>query len=667
MQLEKETSALNDYYLANRCEWLETNGLGGYSSSSITGSNERRYHGILVAAGEDVTNRRMLLSKLDETIITTGGRFELATNNYGDTLHPQGFQHMKHFRKVLFPEWLFEAGEVKLRKTIAMIEAQNTVVIIYDVVEAGEPFSLELLPLLAVRDHHELTHKNDGVHQEARFSSDIYEARLYDHQSVVFIKCPGARYQPCPDWYYNFHYTREKERGLDHTEDLFTQGKLVVQLKAGDSLGIIVSDQDPSNSNAHALFDKETARRKLVTADSSADAFTKYLLLAADQFIVKRQNNFKTIIAGYHWFTDWGRDTMISLPGLCLVTGRHEDAKKILSLFARSVSEGMMPNRFPDNGQPPEYNTVDATLWFFVAVYKYLHATKDKQFVLNEMLPVMADIISWHQKGTRFNIREDVDGLLRAGTAGVQLTWMDAKFGDTVVTPRIGKAVEVNALWYNALQVYAALLQLNRKRKMATDIKNKAAVTQQSFISKFWNNKGGYLYDVIDGEYEDDRFRPNQLFAITLPFPLIYHKKGKQVLKAVKEKLYTPFGLRTLSLDDPGYTGIYDGDQERRDRGYHQGAAWSWLLGPYVDAIMKLQGVRAKPMARKVIHEFREHLNDGGIGTVSEIFDGNPPHHSKGCIAQAWGVAELLRVIKEYDLVVKRGKVKRETGKVNAK
>ena len=654
MQLEKHSPLLQDYEQASRLEWLETNGLGGYSSTTITGANERRYHGLLVAAGDGPTERKLLLSKLDETIISREGRFDLGTNNYGDTLYPQGFRYLKHFRKVLFPEFLFEAGGITIRKSIAMVHGENTVVIIYDVVQATESFTLELTPMLAVRDHHQLTRANDAAIREGKFDNDTYTGRLYFGKPEVYIRCAGAVYTPAPDWYFNYHYSREKERGLDHTEDLFTQGRLTVHLNPGDTLGIIISDRNPANSDPHVLFTKETARRKQLVAEPAADAFYKYLLLAADQFIVTRSAELKTIIAGYHWFTDWGRDTMISLPGLCLATGRYEDAKKILSAFAAYMSEGMLPNRFPDNGALPQYNHADGSLWFFVAVYQYLQASGDKAFVLNEILPVLGDIISWHVKGTRYNIKEDTDGLLYAGAPGVQLTWMDAKYDNHVVTPRTGKPVEINALWYNALQVYAGLLQLSRKRRLANDMKNKAALTQQHFLKKFWNEKTGYLYDVIDAHTKDESLRPNQLFAITLPFPLLYSKKGKQVLKAVGEQLYAPVGLRTLSPAHPAYRGIYQGDQRQRDEAYHQGTVWSWLLGPYIDAIMKLQGVRAKPMARKVIQQCCDHLHHAGVGTVSEIFDGDPPHHPKGCIAQAWGVAELIRVIKAYELTPKR-------------
>jgi len=388
--------------------------------------------------------------------------------------------------------------------------------------------------------------------------------------------------------------------------------------------------------------------------------------LAADQFIVRRDivlaENSQvsplgkdlegaTVIAGYHWFTDWGRDTMISLPGLCLSTGRFDDAIKILSAFAKSVSMGMLPNRFQDNNEPPEYNNVDGTLWYFVAVYKYLQASNDKKFVLNEILPVLKEIIDWHFKGTRYNIHVDEDGLLYAGETGQQLTWMDARIGTWVVTPRMGKPVEIQALWYNALKIFAALLQLNKEKSGAGIIELAATKAKESFDKLFWYAEGNYLYDVIDENgILNAELRPNQLFAISLPFTLLDRDKAKKVLQVVTEKLYTPVGLKSLPADDVHYIHQYGGDQWHRDSAYHEGTVWSWLLGAYVDAVMKVHGAKGKTIAQKIISEFKYHLNEGCIGSVSEIFDADAPHHPRGCIAQAWGVAEVLRVIKDYEL-----------------
>lgn len=647
-------------------EWLETNGLGGWASSSIIGCNTRRYHSLLVAATVPPAERMSLVSKLDETIIIGEERFELSTNNYGNTIHPNGYQYLTGFSKDLFPEFIYEAGGVKLKKTIAMVHGENTVLVIYDVLSAVKAFTLELLPLLSVRGYHSMMHANDAINRNASFVNHIFKTKAYEGTPGIFIKVPGGNYHPDPNWFYNFNYSIEQYRGLDFIEDLFTHGKFSIELKEGDSIGIIISTDDPANKDALELLAKESLRRQSLLNNQPEDETTQQLILAADQFIVKRGEDLKTVIAGYHWFTDWGRDTMISLPGLCLSTGRYEDAKKILSAFSKSVSMGMLPNRFQDNGEPPEYNNVDGTLWYFIAVYKYLQHANDTSFVLNEILPVLKDIVDWHYKGTRYNIHVTDDGLLYAGEPGQQLTWMDARIGTWVVTPRMGKPVEIQALWYNVLKIFAELLELNEQHKDAFVVNASANKAKQSFNEQFWfedarptgsSGRGSYLYDTIDENGSPNKeLRPNQLFAISLPFALIEGEKAQAILKIVEQELYTPVGLKSLPKDDVHYVPVYGGDAWHRDSSYHEGTVWSWLLGAYVDAIMSepgftgADGLSGKEKALKVIDDFKYHLNEGCIGSVSEIFDAEPPHHPRGCIAQAWGVAEILRVIKEYEL-----------------
>jgi predicted glycogen debranching enzyme len=531
-----------------------------------------------------------------------------------------------------------------------MIHGENTIVIIYDVFEAPEPFTLELLPLMTARGYHSLSRKGPQMHWAADFENEIFHNQP-DGRNDVFINVPGSSYQHAPKWFNNFQYPEEQNRGLDFTEDLFNHGIFSVELKQGDSLGIIVSTNNPAGRNAHDLFRKENMRRQLLIAHQPDDETVKQLAVAADQFIVKRGEDLKTVIAGYHWFTDWARDTMISLPGLCLSTGRFKDAKEILAAFARNVSQGMLPNRFRDNGEAPEYNNVDGTLWYFIAVKKYLEATGDKDFVLNEILPVLKDIIDWHFKGTRYNIHVAEDGLLYAGEEGQQLTWMDARIGDWVVTPRMGKPVEIQALWYNTLRIFAELLQLNNQHDDAVMVSISAEKTKQSFTEQFWYAEGNYLYDNIDRDGNPvAELRPNQLLAISLPFPLIEGDMAKAVLTIAEEQLYTPVGLRSLAASDAHYVAAYGGDTWHRDSAYHQGTVWSWLLGPYIDAIIKVQGQEGKQHAKNVIDNFSYHLNEACLGSVSEIFDAEPPHHPRGCIAQAWGVAEMLRVITDYQL-----------------
>lgn len=660
MQLSKNKEELQNIRQAIQHEWLETNGLGGWSSSSITGCNTRRYHGLLVAATNPPAERMALVSKLDETIVAGGTRYELGTNDYGNTIHPHGHQYMISFRKGLFPEWLYEAGGVQLKKTIAMVHDENTTLIIYEVIKADDGFTMELLPLIAARGYHALQHAYNNIFWNVQFRNGIFHNQPYEDAPDVFISVPGSAYHHDPKWFYQFNYAVEKYRGLDFEEDLFNHGSFSVDLKEGDTLGIIISTENPAGRDAAGLFRKEEQRKKTLIAGSGHSTLSQ-LKLAADQFIVKRyisnitptegktEAALKTVIAGYHWFTDWGRDTMISLPGLCLSTGHFEDAKQIITAFSKNVSMGMLPNRFQDNNEPPEYNNVDGTLWYFIAIHKYLQATGDKEFVLKEMLPVLKEIIDWHFSGTRYNIHADEDGLLFAGEPGQQLTWMDARIGDWVVTPRMGKPVEIQALWYNTLKIFAQLLEMNGQAGDAALVNASADKAQKSFLEKFWYHEGGYLYDVIDEHGKPDpSIRPNQLFAISLPYPLLTGEKARAVLELVQSKLYTPVGLRSLSPDDPRYTGHYGGDAFKRDSSYHQGPVWSWLLGAYIEAWMKTKGKEYKAQATTIINAFSSHLNEGCIGSVAEIFDGDEPHYPRGCVAQAWGVAEVLRVMEEY-------------------
>ena len=497
-----------------------------------------------------------------------------------------------------------------------------------------------------------MSHANDSINKEYIFNKGIFLTKNYHDSPELFIAVPKSTFEASSSWYHNFEYSVEQYRGLDFQEDLFTHGTFVVELKNGDKLGIIISTENPTGKDAFKLFRQEQSRRTKLIKDFSWNDDIKRLTLAADQFIVNRGHDLKTIIAGYHWFSDWGRDTMISLPGLCLTTGRFEDAKKILKAFAESVSEGMLPNRFPDQGETPEYNTVDATLWFFHAIYKYYQSTSDGAFI-KTLLPVLNNIIDWHYKGTRYNIHIDDDGLLYAGQAGVQLTWMDAKVGDWVVTPRKGKAVEINALWHNALSIMAELSMETGKTKEAEDFKKRAFQVNTSFNQIFWNEEQGCLYDYVDGGTKNTDIRPNQILALSLPFPLLSQDKALKVLDVVTEKLLTTRGLRSLSKDHPDYKPVYGGDQWHRDGSYHEGTTWSFLIGPYIDAVMNLNGTKGKAESARLLVEFFDHLNGACVGSVSEIFDAEPPHQPRGCVAQAWGVSEILRVAIEYDLLLR--------------
>lgn len=660
MLLIKDKKLLGNFSDVSQLEWLETNGLGGWSGSSLSGCNTRRYHGLLMASIKPPAERMLLVSKLDETIIINGNHFDLGTNDYGDTIFPQGLKWLNSFKRDYFPEWIYEVPGVRIRKTITMVNGENTTLIHYEILNADGPFTFQLLPLIAARGYHELQHAYNNIFWNIDFKNGLFHNQPFEGAPDIYISVPGSSFLSTNKWYYNFNYLQEKYRGLDYQEDLFNHGLFTVDLKDGDILDIIVSTEDPGGKNPQMLFEIER-NRKLSLVKAVTDNLLRQLVQAADQFIVKRivpaesetdpPIDLKTVIAGYHWFTDWGRDTMISLPGLCLQTGRFEDAKKIIAVFAKSVSMGMLPNRFKDDNEPPEYNNVDGTLWYFNAIYEYLQSTNDVNFIIKEILPVLKDIIDWHFKGTRYNIQVDNDGLLYAGESGQQLTWMDARIGDWVVTPRMGKPVEIEALWFNALKIFESLLLLNKESSDAENILEKAEQARKSFNEKYWYAEGGYLYDNIDElGIPDLSLRPNQLFAISLPFPILEGDNAKSVVNIARSKLLTSVGLRSLSPDDPRYKGTYGGNTFMRDSVYHQGTVWSWLLGPYLEAGIKSFGDEFRAEALHIVGGFVHQFNEGCIGTVSEIFDGDAPHHPRGCVAQAWGVAEILRVIKIYSL-----------------
>jgi predicted glycogen debranching enzyme len=647
MKFDQKT--LSNFATSRGLEWIETNGLGGYASSTVSGAHSRRYHGLLVAAIHPPVGRMNVLSKLDETIVLGDEKFDLGTNQYPGALHPTGYTFLKKFERDFFPEFYYQVGDIEIKKTIAAIHGENTTVILYEVLNAPLRFELELLPLYASRDFHGLSHANDFIGQPYIFEDGIFRTLNYQGCPELFIDVPQSKFTEAKGWYYNVEYAVEQYRGLDFKEDLYTHGKFAVEMKEGARLGIIVSIDDPTGRDAFQLFETELKRRKKITEKFSWNESLKRLSLAADQFIVKR-GDLQSIIAGYHWFADWGRDTMISLPGLCLVTGRFEEARQILQAFSESVSEGMLPNRFPDYGESPEYNTIDATLWFFHAIYQYYKYSGDKDFV-KQVVPVLEDIVAWHYKGTRYNIKVDPsDGLLSGGDTGVQLTWMDAKVGDWVVTPRRGKPVEINALWYNALSTLGLLLVEIGSVDESEKYRKKAMQVLKSFNEVFWNERDNCLFDYVGDDVKNDDLRPNQLYAISLPFPLLIKDRAKLVFEKISNHLLTPKGLRSLASTHKDYKPAYGGSVWSRDSVYHQGTVWSFLMGPYIDALLYIKGDRSRKEAAKLLETFLEHLNEGGVGTISEIFDAEPPHAPRGCIAQAWGVAEALRVAVEHDL-----------------
>ena len=656
---------------ALRREWLETNGLGGFASSTITGLNTRRYHGLLTAATTPPAGRLVLLSKLEETLVLEGRRYDLSANRYPGVIHPQGYQYLTGFGLDPFPVFTYAVEGVEIKKTVFMPQGENTVVVQYEMRGDSPGATLEIRPLIAFRDYHSTTHENGGISRDVRTEDGLATIAPYPGLPELHFAHDAAGFTPTGEWYRNFEYDIERERGLDFQEDLFNPFVLRFDLSGRASASIIASTARRRASDAPGLRRAETERRRGVLAAAPyQDEFLQALIAAADQFIVARGDQ-KTVIAGYHWFCDWGRDTMIALPGLTLLAGRAEVARSILLEFAKHVDQGMLPNRFPDAGETLEYNTVDATLWFFEAVRALLRHTGDYDFVRQHLYAVLADIVEWHLRGTRYGIRVDADGLLSAGEPGVQLTWMDAKVGDWVVTPRQGKPVEIQALWYNALRVMEDLAGRFGDEPAAGRYADLAGRAAASFNAQFWNESAGCLYDVIHGDQRDGSIRPNQVFAVSLAHTMLPKDQARRVLEVVERELLTPAGLRSLAPSDPQYRPRYEGGPWSRDGAYHQGTVWPWLLGPFLTAYMRVNGRNKQTQAQAAawLEGLRAHLSDAGLGQISEIFDGDAPHRPAGCMAQAWSVAEILRAGVEdvYGLAPRATERKEASARATAK
>jgi predicted glycogen debranching enzyme len=632
-------------------EWLETNGLGGYASSTITGLNTRRYHSLLTASFNPPLERFNLLSKLEETIIINGHTYELSSNQYPSAIFPQGHQYLKSFRLDPFPIFIYETPDAEIKKTIFMVYGENTTVVSYQVRPKNMQAKIELQikPLLAYRDYHCLTHENQTIHRSVDSQPGMIAWSPYEGLPSIYIAHDADKISTEGSWYKNFEYEAEMQRGLDFSEDLYNPLTLSFDLNTRYNASLIFSTKTHDIKKAGDLQNAELKRRREIVSQAPIDdPFVRQLTLAADQFIVKRKDQ-KTILAGYHWFTDWGRDSMIALPGLTLVTGRIETAKSILLTFARHADCGMIPNRFPDTGAQAEYNTVDATLWFFEAVRALLKYSGDYRFIKDHFYSVFMDIINWHVKGTRFGIKMDEDGLLTSGQQGIPLTWMDAKVGDSLVVPRYGKPVEVQVLWYNALCFMEELADIFGDKPNQEIYHRMSLKAKQSFNNIFWNESQKCLYDCISGAKKDASIRPNQIFAVSLPHALLDATREKWVVDTVEKELLTPFGLRSLSPKDPQYQAHCQGDPWSRDRAYHQGTVWSWLLGPFITAYLKVNrhSEPAQAQAKLWIKNIEAQMFQAGLGQISEIFDGDAPHTPRGCIAQAWSVGEILRTTVE--------------------
>jgi predicted glycogen debranching enzyme len=643
-------------------EWLVTNGIGGFASGTIAGGMTRRYHGLLIAALQPPLGRNHLVAAVDETVRYDGDSYSLATHRWvSGAVDPQGFLYLEGFRlEGATPVWTYALADALLEKRVWMVQGENTTFLHYTLLRASSSIAMDLKGLVNYRDFHSLTHAGDWRMKIIPVEHGVM-VLPFDGATPFYLKSAQAYCEPRHEWYRDGYLSMETQRGLDDHEDHLFAALFHAQLNVGESLTIVATteattplDGDVSGANRAG---QEAALLKAWQAqneknDVSAPGWLRQLVLAANQFIVKRslpdEPQGSSVIAGYHWFGDWGRDTMIALPGLALVTGRCGVAKQILLEFARYVDAGMLPNNFPDAGGKPEYNSVDAALWYFEAMREYFAVSQDTT-TLDKLFPILAGMIDAHVAGTRYNIHVDpADGLLYAGGPGIQLTWMDAKVGDWVVTPRTGKPVEINALWINALETTAQFAGL--LNKPAERYERLSAQAKNNF-QKFWDSDRNCCFDVIDVPGaaktggKDAALRPNQILAVSLPVSPLRKDQQKSVVDSCAQRLLTCNGLRSLASGEPGYQGHYGGDQRARDGAYHQGTVWGWLMGSFALAHLRVYGDRAA--ALRILEPLGSSLSAYGLGTLAEIFDGDPPHAPRGCIAQAWTVGEILRAWNE--------------------
>jgi len=638
---------------ASSREWLVTNGIGGFASGTVAGLATRRYHGLLIAALKPPLGRTLLVAKLEEEAQYRNQSFFLSTNRWvGGSVNPQGYRHIERFRlDGTTPVWTFACADALIEKRVWMQPGATTTYVRYSLIRASSALELELKALVNYRDYHSDTHAGDW-----RMSIEPVDHGLsvlaFAGATPFYLLAASGTVEPAHEWYRNFDLACERDRGLNDREDHLYAGTFRATLCPEESMTLVCStDSKPVLDGRRAWETRVKHERDLLECwtahhaplSLSTPRWMKQLVLAADQFIVSRpmkdDSDACSVIAGYHWFGDWGRDTMIALPGLALSTGRPEISRNVLRTFARFVDRGMLPNVFSDGTEMPQYNTVDAALWYFEAVRQHFEATKDEQF-LSEIFPTLAEIIDWHIRGTRYGIHVDSsDSLLHAGEEGVQLTWMDAKVGDWVVTPRIGKPIEVNALWLNSLVSMSRFASfLKKPHERYTSI---AGQVKRSF-QRFWNESAKYCFDVIDGpQGHDSLLRPNQIFAVSLPESPLTTTQQRAVLDACACQLFTSFGLRSLVPGHRDYRATYNGGPRERDGAYHQGTAWGWLLGPFIQAHLRVFGDIAQAIS--FLEPLASHLQTHGLGTAAEIFDAEAPFTPRGCVAQAWTVAEWIR------------------------
>jgi predicted glycogen debranching enzyme len=643
-------------------EWLVTNGLGGYACGTVAQANTRRYHAFLMASLAPPVQRTLLVAKIDLIVEYRGISTELSANEFtGGIVSPQGFVHLESFAlKEGVPTWRYAVDDALLEQQIFMAQGENTSYLKLQLLRGG-PMHVALKPYVTYRDYH--SQARGAKPLQLNSLSDGCQIQAFDGARPYRLMMSQGRFSASPTWYWNFWHREEAARGLDAAEDLWLPGIFAADLTAQVPIFFVATAEVADPKPGGDIISSILADSKSLTAPlpKSAPAWIRTLARSTDQFIVRRGTadaRSASIIAGYPWFADWGRDTMISLPGLATLLGRYSIAAGILRTYASFVDRGMLPNRFPDGGEAPEYNTADATLWMFQALDDYLSATPDLK-LLRDLYPTLASIIHAHAEGTRFGIRvDDADGLLFAGESGTQLTWMDAKHGGKVFTPRTGKAVEINALWLNALNVMVRLSARQRNVEEKRFCDALLARAARGF-NRFWNPEARCLYDVldVDGSSQcDARVRPNQILAVSLPYCTLPETQMRAVVDTCAEHLLTSYGLRSLSPKEAGYQAHYVGDAYQRDAAYHMGTVWSWLLGPFTRAHYRVYGDAR--MAQSYLDPIAQHVNSDCMGTISEIFDGDAPHTARGCFAQAWSVAEILRswVYLEREILKTQGK-----------
>jgi predicted glycogen debranching enzyme len=649
-------------------EWLVTNGLGGYASGTLSGLNTRRYHGLLIGALPSAHGRVVFVNRIEELVHCPDGTSAPLWNEQRTPADVSLFSapYLSEFKLEWgIPSWKYEINGTVLEKILFMPYFQNTVIVLYRLLAATMPVRIDIRPFLRFRRHHDRVDVSGRSPYALTVIDDRYEIAANEFSSVLRVRIMGSNPLMILDGgsSKDVFYKEESDRGYDSFGNLWSPGYACLGLPLGAYAAFIASIEPWNTVLAmkpeEALAATYNRNRQLVAAahlPAPSDDEAGQLVLAADQFIITPVSRFdeavrshaageelRSIIAGYHWFTDWGRDTMIGLEGLTLVTRRFEEAERILRMFAHHVRDGLIPNLFPEGAADALYHTADATLWFFHAVDRYCALSGNTE-IIAFLLPTLIDIIECHEKETRFGIAVDPDdGLLMQGQPGYQLTWMDAKVGDWVVTPRRGKTVEINALWYNALRLTSAWVRQARGEAAARIYDQRADRAAESFNRRFWFEPGGYCYDVIDGESGDDfSCRPNQIFSISLPHAILDEKKWKPLLELIRERLLTPVGLRSLAPGSPEYKPQYFGDLRARDAAYHQGTVWAWLIGPFIDAWLKVHPGDMQN-ARTFLSGLIDHLHDACIGSISEVFDAEKPFAPRGCVAQAWSVAEVLR------------------------